>query len=233
MGIRSFIRLRPRGVSRGLTLHLSGEILRTSVFVLLILELSYSLLIAVAVARNYDLDLPLAVPVMWYTALSMLNDSIPLSLLFSTSLVYGRLIADREVMAHKSFGMSYGQIRSPAIVLAVVFSAGGYFINAYLVPEMKQQRRDIGGLLVDQFRSLGKGYNRDFRFGNTNLWIKRHDGRRLEGIFLAPRADKDTDEVLASWAETERELKVMHNAIRLKRRENLDRKGGCRMGHSW
>lgn len=47
---------------------------------------------------------------------------------------------------------------------------------------------------------------------------------------LAAEGLQDTDEVLASWAETEKELKVMHAAIRQKRRENMDRKAGCRVG---
>ena len=184
-----------QGISWGLVRHVSVEVLRTSLFVFVVLELSYSLLVAIAVARNYDLDLPLALPVMWFTALSMLNDSIPLALLLATSLVYGRFIADREIMAYKSFGVSYAQLLAPVVLLALLFTAGGYFINAYLVPHMKHQRRDIGALLVGQFRALGEGRNRDFRFGNSNLWIMRHDGRRLQGIFVAPRIGKGADEI--------------------------------------
>jgi lipopolysaccharide export LptBFGC system permease protein LptF len=191
-------RTRRQGISWGLTRYFSVEILKTTAFVLLIIELSYSLLVAIAVARNYDLDLPLALPVMWFTALSMLNDSIPLALLFATSLVYGRFVADREVMAYKSFGMSYAQILAPVVLLALCFTAGGYFINAYLVPHMKAQRRDIGGLLVSQFRALGEGHDRDFRFGNANLWIMHHDGRQLEGIFVAPRIETGADEILGT-----------------------------------
>ncbi len=183
-----------QGVSWGLVRHVGTEILKTSLFVLLVLELCYSLLVAVAVARNFDLDLPLALPVMWFTALSMLNDSIPLALLFATALVFGRFIADREIMAQKSFGMSHKQILAPVIVIASFFCVTGYFLNAYLVPHMKHQKRNVGALLIQQFRSLGKGYNRDFRFGNVNLWIKEHDGRQLEGIFLAPRTGTDGDD---------------------------------------
>jgi len=189
-------RTRRWRISSSLVRHIGGQILETSAFVLIVLELSYSLLIAIAVARQYDLDLPLALPVMWFTALSMLNDSVPISLLFGTSLVFGRLIADREVMAYKSFGLSYLQILAPVLGLALGFTICGYFVNSYLVPHMRQERRDVGGLLVDQFRSLGKGYNRDFRFGNINLWILHHDGRRLDGIFLAPRYGQSGEDAL-------------------------------------
>ena len=166
------------GTSWGLTRHIVLEILKTFLFSLLVLELSYSLLVSILAAGKYDIDLPLALPVMWYAATAMLSDSIPLALMFSTSLVYGRLVADREIMAARSFGISN-------------------FITGHLGPLMKHKRNDVGSLLIDQFRALGKGQNRDFRFGNLNLWIMEHEGRSLRGVFVGPRADADTDEILS------------------------------------
>ena len=185
------------GTSWGLTRHIGLEILKTFLFSLFVLELSYSLLVSILAAGRYDLDLPLVLPVLGYAATAMLSDSIPLALMFAASLVYGRLVADREVMAARSFGMSNRTILLPALILGVVFSFSGYFINGFIVPSMKHKRNDVGSLLIDQFRSLGKGENRDFRFGNLNLWIEKHDGRQLTGVFIGPRADGDTDEILS------------------------------------
>ena len=185
------------GTSWGLTRHIALEILKTFLFSLLVLELSYSLLVSILAAGRYDLDLPLVLPVLWYAATAMLSDSIPLALMFASSLVYGRFVADREVMAARSFGVSNRKILLPALILGIVFSFSGYFINGFVVPLMKHKRNDVGSLLIDQFRSLGKGTNRDFRFGNLNLWIMEHEGRRLTGVFVGPRADSDTDEILS------------------------------------
>ena len=185
------------GTSWGLTRHIALEILKTFLFSLLVLELSYSLLVSILAAGKYDIDLPLALPVMWYAATAMLSDSIPLALMFATSLVYGRLVADREIMAARSFGISNGRILLPALLLGLVFTFSGYFINGHLAPLMKHKRNDVGSLLINQFRALGKGQNRDFRFGNLNLWIMEHEGRSLKGVFVGPRADADTDEILS------------------------------------
>ncbi len=185
------------GTSWGLTRHIALEIFKTFLFSLLVLELSYSLLVSILAAGRYDLDLPLVLPVLWYAATAMLSDSIPLALMFASSLVYGRFVADREVMAARSFGMSNRKILLPALLLGLVFSFSGYFINGFVVPLMKHKRNDVGSLLIEQFRSLGKGNNRDFRFGNLNLWIMEHEGRRLTGVFVGPRTDSDTDEILS------------------------------------
>ena len=185
------------GTSWGFTRHVAFEILKTFSFSLLVLELSYSLFISIMVAERYNLDLPLALPVMWYTAAGLLSDSLPLALMFASSLVYGRLVADREIMAARSFGMSNRKILLPVLILGVAFTASGYFINGYLVPLMKHKRNNVSSLLIDQFRALGKGQNRDFRFGNLNLWIMEHEGRKLKGVFVGPRADSDSDEILS------------------------------------
>ena len=71
------------GTSWGFTRHVAFEILKTFSFSLLVLELSYSLFISIMVAERYNLDLPLALPVMWYTAAGLLSDSLPLALMLS------------------------------------------------------------------------------------------------------------------------------------------------------
>ena len=111
------------GTSWGFTRHVAFEILKTFSFSLLVLELSYSLFISIMVAERYNLDLPLALPVMWFTAAGLLSDSLPLALMFASSLVYGRLVADREIMAARSFGMSNRKILLPVLILGVAFTA--------------------------------------------------------------------------------------------------------------
>ena len=102
------------GTSWGFTRHVAFEILKTFSFSLLVLELSYSLFISIMVAERYNLDLPLALPVMWYTAAGLLSDSLPLALMFASSLVYGRLVADREIMAARSFGWVMATSKRPS-----------------------------------------------------------------------------------------------------------------------
>lgn len=186
---RSAARIHQRRISWGVQRYLAVEVLKVFVFVFIILELVYALFFAVIVARRYDLDLLLVLPVFWRTALSMLNDSVPLALLFATGLVYGRFVADREVTALKSLGLSYRQLLLPVCLLGMVCVVLGFFINGYLVPEMNFAKRNIQGLLLAQLRYLGEGWNRSFDYGDKNLWIMHHNGRQLRGIFLSAQKD--------------------------------------------
>lgn len=67
-------------------------------------------------------------------------------------------------------------------------------------------------------------------FIDENIMEKLAKLEEEERQELAAEGLQDTDEVLAGWAETEKELKEMHMAIRFKRRQNMDRKASNLMG---
>src|SRR5690606_36262049 len=119
------------------------EVLKVFAFVLLLIELGYALLIAVVVSRRWDLDLILVVPVLWRTALSMLNDSMPIALLFAAALVYGRLVADREMVALKSFGLSFRDLLMPLILLGAISAVIGIRVVGFLSPEMNYAKSNV------------------------------------------------------------------------------------------
>ena len=187
--------LRPH-LSWGLIRYLTLEVLKVFAFVLALLEFGYALLVAVVVARRFDLDLLLVLPAFWKTSLGMLNDSVPLALLFAVGIVYGRLVADREFAALKSFGLSHAHLLMPLVLIGLFSGICGFFINGFLAPEMNYQKRNYGALLAMQLRYLGEGWNRDFPFGKQNLWVLHYDGARVEGIFLSPRGKDKVKEII-------------------------------------
>jgi lipopolysaccharide export LptBFGC system permease protein LptF len=176
-----------RGFSWGLARYLSREVLRVFFFVLALIEFGYALLIAVVVSRRWDVDVVLVLPVLWRTSLSMLNDSVPIALLFASALVYGRLIADREVSGLKSFGLSFRELLAPVALIGAVATIASVAIVGFVSPEMNFAKGNVAGLLAAQVRNLGEGWNRSFRFGSYNLWITHYDGADLEGITLVPQ----------------------------------------------
>ena len=181
--------------------YLMREMLKTFVFVLVILEFCYSILVAVGAAQQMQLELPLVLPLVWLVAISTLADAIPLALIFAVSLVIGRFLADREIMALKSFGLSYRHLLLPAMLLGLVFGGGAFVINTRVGPSAHSQKRDVGRLIAEQFRYLGEGWNRDLlksvKRSPVNLWVRHYSGRQLEGIFLSPKSDRKDDPFLS------------------------------------
>ncbi|MEM7233987.1 MAG: LptF/LptG family permease [Planctomycetota bacterium] len=173
-----------------LTRYIGGEVLKIFLFVLTLIEFGYALMVSVVVSRRFDLDLLIVMPVMWRTALSMLNDSMPIALLFASGLVYGRFVADREIDALKSFGLSATQLLRPVVVIGGFGIVVGIVVVGFLAPEMNYAKSNVTNLISDQLRYLGEGWNRNFPFGNYHLWVTHYNGRELSDITLRPQSSK-------------------------------------------
>jgi lipopolysaccharide export LptBFGC system permease protein LptF len=168
-----------------LTFYLGGEILKVFLLALFIMEVIHGCILTVKVVRDFDLDIVLLLPILWRTFVSVLNTSVPIALLFATSLVFGRLIADREINALRSFGVSNAEIVLPPAVLGLVCALGCYFLNGYVGPELRFAFRNAGRFVIDQLQYLGDGSNKRLQFQRTNtIHIGRHVGNELYDILV-------------------------------------------------
>ena len=65
---------------------------------------------------------------------NILSFSLPMAMLATALLVFGRMSADNEVTAMRASGLSLGQVVAPVILLAALTSACCLYINANLAP---------------------------------------------------------------------------------------------------
>ncbi|HVM59255.1 MAG TPA: LptF/LptG family permease [Verrucomicrobiae bacterium] len=65
---------------------------------------------------------------------NILSLSLPMAMLATAILIFGRMSADNEVTAMRASGMSLGQVVAPVILLGAVASACCLYINADLAP---------------------------------------------------------------------------------------------------
>ncbi len=73
-----------------------------------------------------------------FTIPSYLNMIIPIALLFSLILVFGRLSYEGEIIAFRSSGVSLLQLESPIFALAFFLSVVSLFFSAWLTPYCNQ-----------------------------------------------------------------------------------------------
>lgn len=94
-----------------------------------------------------------------------LSYSVPISALFSTLLLFGRLSSDSELSAMKSGGLSTWQIASPVVLASLVLSVFCLYNNSVVYPATEYANRKlIKGLGVeDPIKLLEEGrFIRDF-----------------------------------------------------------------------
>jgi lipopolysaccharide export system permease protein len=70
---------------------------------------------------------------------NILSFSLPMAMLATALLVFGRMSADNEITAMRSCGVSLGQVVAPVVLLAAVMSVVCLYINADVAPWCKFQ----------------------------------------------------------------------------------------------
>lgn len=71
---------------------------------------------------------------MMYMAISFLPVILPMSLLFSVLITYGRLSGDAEIIALKSLGLNMNHLAFPALILGIVATVGSAHTAFFLAP---------------------------------------------------------------------------------------------------
>ena len=110
---------------------------------------------------------------------------IPMSVLTTVLLHFGRLSADGEITALKSSGVSLWQVAAPVIFCSILLSCVCLYINAELSPRSHYARRemlrDLGEedplALLDEGRFVND-------FPGVKVYIGKKDHSQLEDIIL-------------------------------------------------
>ncbi|MFW6336141.1 MAG: LptF/LptG family permease [Phycisphaeraceae bacterium] len=105
-----------------------------------------------------------------FTAPTMLGFALPFSAAFASTLVFVRMVSDRELVACSSSGMSYGMILLPVVVLGLALGAGMFALSNLVVPAFYRQaeqtlQRDVMSVLVNRLNR-----NEPFELGGMVLY---------------------------------------------------------------
>lgn len=110
---------------------------------------------------------------------------IPMSVLTSVLLHFGRLSADGEITALKSCGVSLWQVAAPIVFCAVLLSLVCLYLNAVLAPRShfarRQMLRELGEedplALLDEGRFVSD-------FPGVKIYVGKKSAAQLEDIIL-------------------------------------------------
>ncbi len=124
--------------------------------------------------------------------------TIPISALFSTLLLFGRLSSDSEVSALKSGGLSLWQIASPILLTALGLVVVCLYINCLLYPrttfETKKLLKSMG--VEDPIKLLDEGrFIRDFP--GYMIYVGKKNRNKVKDLVVY-EVDKDSGEINAT-----------------------------------
>lgn len=154
--------------------------------------------------------------IMLYLSISFLPVILPMSLLFSVLLTYGRLSNDSEIVAFKSLGLNMMQLTWPALFVAVAATAMSMQTSFYLGPWGNRRfevlindlsRQKVGATLREGVFSEG--------FFDLVIYANKVDSKagHLEDVFIFDERDSKSPVTIIArtgqiFQETRREGKL-------------------------
>src|SRR5688500_4388233 len=83
---------------------------------------------------EHGLNAGQAAKMLSYFMPAMTTYSLPIAALFATTVVYGRLAADNELVACRAAGLSYFSVGMPALVLGLIVAIVSLLFLCFIVP---------------------------------------------------------------------------------------------------
>jgi len=164
---------------------------------------------------NKGVDIRLVGRLFIYLIPFLLSYTIPMSLLTSVLLVFGRLSGDNEIVAIRSSGINIYRLSFPLIIIGLLFSLLSIVLNNDIIPRMHFESRKIiknigiktpaAYLEPGTFIKSFKGYI---------IFIHEINKNKLKGVRIyQPQNERSPRTIIAEKGEF---ITIDNNAVKLK-----------------
>jgi lipopolysaccharide export system permease protein len=172
--------------------YVSGEVFRSFAMALLTITIVFVLFVVMTEATRMGLSPREILQLVPFVVPGSLPYTVPVSMLFAVTVIYGRIAGDNEVIAVKTAGLSAWAVLWPSISLGLVLSVSMAFAAMGPIPAANEMaKKVIFKTFEDAFYKFLK---RDREF-NSPSWpfiikVKDVEGHVLKDATFKHRADK-------------------------------------------
>lgn len=188
---------------RIMTRYVVLEVAKVFSVALTVLTLMMILVGVVKEARDQGLEPEQVLQIIPYILPDALRYTVPATILFAVSSVFGRMSGSNEVTALKSLGISPTTILWPVMVLAVVLSLITVYLNDVAVSWGRSNVRRIVVESVEQIAYSMLRAQRTFSSPKFSIIVKRVDDRKLVQPTITFQANGDNPAVTLTAEEAE------------------------------
>ncbi|WP_245602791.1 LptF/LptG family permease [Gloeothece verrucosa] len=138
---------------------------------------------------EYDLPIVDALKILLYRVPEFFSYALPISVLLTTLMTYGRLSSESELIALRSCGISLWRATIPAVMLSLIVTGLTFIFNECVVPETNYRATGILVKVLHEERHFWQ--NKDIFYPNYEQ-IKLPNGqtlRQLKSLFYAEKFD--------------------------------------------
>jgi len=188
---------------RILTSYVLTEVLKVFLAALVILTLMMIMFGVVREAREQGLELQQVIKIIPYILPDALRYTVPGTILFAVSSVYGRMSGSNEVVALKSLGISPWAILWPVLMFAVVLSLITVYLNDLAV---SWGRSNVKRIVIESVEEIAYSMlrsQRSFSAPKFSIIVKDVRDRTLIKPVISFSASGDEPAVHLQCAEAE------------------------------
>ncbi len=137
---------------------------------------------------EYQLPIPIAILIFCYKIPEYAAYALPIAILLTGLIIYGRLNSDRELTALFSFGISFYRIVLPALVFSLVITGITFLLNELIVPTANYQ----ANLLQNPFiaKSELNLQKQDIFYAEYESRRYSNTAKKLKQIFFAEQYER-------------------------------------------
>jgi len=143
------------------------------------------LFMSLKISRSYRLHLTELVSISGYVIPTVLYFTLPIAVLIAVIFVYGRLVADNEVLAMTAGGIHIWHVVAPALLMGIIFSILMFWMNNRVIPSCKENIRNYTIQNINfVHRKLREEH--EWNFGNTTILVESMSSRGsvLNGVTI-------------------------------------------------
>lgn len=164
-------------------MYLGREIALIAVMCMVVLSLLFTIIAGFQLVQQ-EVGLGIAIPVLAGTFSYLLYYLTPVALLCTSTLVYGRVAADREYTALSASGVSPLHLFVPMGVISLALTVLAFATIGDVLPEAHYRKRNIGMLLIKRLDALGSGFSRTLPIEDGMVHCDKFDGNQLQGVYI-------------------------------------------------
>ena len=126
--------------------------------------------------------------------------TIPMALLLSTLLVYGRLNMDNELIILRTSGMKFREISAPVVILGLLCFALNMAVGLYIGPKSSVQlRSEITNILRERMPSAMEEGSFNTSFKDIVIYVMHKTAdNTIRGIFMYDNRNKNEPRILTA-----------------------------------
>ena len=132
---------------------------------------------------DYGLPIPVAILIFIYKIPEYVAYALPISILLSCLVIYGRLSSDCELVALLSFGINFYRITIPALLFSLIVTGITFLLNELIVPAANYQANLLQSDYITETELSRQ--KRDVFYPEYKSNLHNSASKKLQNIYFA------------------------------------------------